>query len=131
MVQWHAADDHHAEQGSFPSSVPFSLLFSFLYALFLTLLILNSWVQSSGGQLGDEEEGVVEVSPLVSYCGEAVEAVVEEGVVFTEAYDLTLQGYGGKGKPGASFKTNVGFWMLPVAVAYIAVGALKILGKSK
>lgn len=73
----------------------------------------------------------MEVSPLVSYCGEAIETVVEEGAVFNEAYDLTLQGYGAKGKPGASFKTNVGLWIVPLALAYVAVGALKIVGRSK
>ena len=73
----------------------------------------------------------MEVSPLVSYCGEAIETVVEEGAVFGEAYDLTLQGYGAKGRPGASVKTNVGLWMLPVALAYAAVGALKVVGRSK
>jgi hypothetical protein len=60
-----------------------------------------------------------------------METVVQEGAVFNEAYNLTLQGYGAEGKPGASFKTNVGLWILPVAVAYAAVGAMKILGRAK
>jgi hypothetical protein len=39
------------------------------------LLLHTSWVEAAGGALADGEEGVVEVSPLVSYCGEELETV--------------------------------------------------------
>ncbi len=47
-------------------------------------------MEDSGGALADEEEGVVEVSPLVSYAGEGL-APLTEGKTFEEAYVLELQ----------------------------------------
>ena len=50
----------------------------------------HRWVEEAGGALEDEEEGVVEVSPLVSYAGEGLAPLVE-GKVFAEAYVHELQ----------------------------------------
>uniref|UniRef100_A0A383W4Q6 UDP-N-acetylglucosamine diphosphorylase n=1 Tax=Tetradesmus obliquus TaxID=3088 RepID=A0A383W4Q6_TETOB len=80
------------------------------------LALTTSWVENSGAVV-ECEEGV-EVSPLVSYAGEGLDAVAGEGVTFAEPYDLTLQGATGQGKP----KHNAGPWVAPVLVAY-AVGA--------
>ncbi|WIA22255.1 hypothetical protein OEZ85_004578 [Tetradesmus obliquus] len=80
------------------------------------LALTTSWVENSGAVV-ECEEGV-EVSPLVSYAGEGLDAVAGEGITFAEPYDLTLQGATGQGKP----KHNAGPWVAPVLVAY-AVGA--------
>ena len=53
-----------------------------------------SWVEAAGGTLADEEEGVTEVSALVSYLGESLQPVVE-GRTFEAAYELDLQVRGG------------------------------------
>lgn len=53
-------------------------------------LLPCSWVEAAGGALADEEEGVTEVSALVSYCGESLQEVVE-GKTFKEAYEVELQ----------------------------------------
>jgi hypothetical protein len=49
------------------------------------------------GAVVECEEGV-EVSPLVSYAGEGLEALAGEGAVFNEPYDLALQGATSQGK---------------------------------
>ncbi|KAF6262660.1 hypothetical protein COO60DRAFT_602401 [Scenedesmus sp. NREL 46B-D3] len=80
------------------------------------LALTTSWVENNGAVV-ECEEGV-EVSPLVSYAGEGLDTIAGEGVVFTEPYDLALQGATGQGKP----KHNAGPWAAPVLAAY-AVGA--------
>ena len=59
-------------------------------------LITCSWIEAAGGALEDPEEGVTEVSALVSYCGEGLEEVAE-GRTFKEAYELDLQVWNERG----------------------------------
>lgn len=85
----------------------------------------HSWVEAVGGTLADEEEGVVEVAPLVSYSGEGLEEVAA-GKEFTEAYDLDLQGFGAgaaTGHAGGRHHSNVGPWLIPfLAVSTVPRG---------
>lgn len=74
------------------------------------------WVETQGAVV-ECEEGV-EVSPLVSYAGEGLEVVAGEGRVFTDPYDLALQGATSEGRA----KHNAGPWAVPILLAY-AVGA--------
>ncbi|EFJ40387.1 hypothetical protein VOLCADRAFT_108177 [Volvox carteri f. nagariensis] len=89
------------------------------------LLQQTRWVEDSGGALADEEEGVVEVSPLVSYAGEGLGPLVE-GKTFEEAYVHELQGFAAESTGSAS---NVGIWAVPALVLYGGVTAAKLLSK--
>jgi hypothetical protein len=80
------------------------------------------WVEEAGGTV-ECDEGV-EVSPLLSYAGEDLAAVVEQRGVFAEPYDAALQGATSAGKP----RHNAGPWAVPVVAAY-AVGAGLALAK--
>jgi hypothetical protein len=64
------------------------------------------------------------LSPLVSYCGEELETVVK---TFDGAYELDLQGFA----PQPAQRTNVGPWMLPLAVGYAALAVMKLAKSAK
>lgn len=80
-----------------------------------------SWAEAAGAVV--EGEQGVEISPLVSYAGEGLEAACA-GATFDKPFDLALQGASSAatGKPS----TNMGPWLVPVAVAYAGVTALTL-----
>jgi hypothetical protein len=49
-----------------------------------------------------------------------------EGASFSEPYDAALQG--AAAGPGAA-RSNAGPWLAPLALAYLGVAALKVLGR--
>ncbi|GLC40017.1 hypothetical protein PLESTM_000981600 [Pleodorina starrii] len=105
-------------------SAPFYRTASAKAAVDALLLQHTSWVEDSGGAVADEE-GVVEVSPLVSYAGEGLTHLVESKT-FEEAYVRELQGFSAKSTTTGS-ATNVGAWAVPALVLYGGVVATKLL----
>lgn len=86
----------------------------------------HRWVEDSGGAMADEEEGVVEVSPLVSYAGEGLAPLVVDKT-YEEAYVLELQGFAAQSTGMAS---NIGLWAVPPLVLYSGVATAKLLAKA-
>eukprot|EP00878_Enallax_costatus_P030783 GHUV01033573.1.p1 GENE.GHUV01033573.1~~GHUV01033573.1.p1 ORF type:complete len:149 (+),score=22.35 GHUV01033573.1:270-716(+) len=80
------------------------------------LALTTGWVENQGAVVQCEEG--VEVSPLISYAGEGLEALASEGHIFVEPYEISLQGASDEGRA----KHNAGAWAAPVLLAY-AVGA--------
>ncbi|KIY98729.1 hypothetical protein MNEG_9235 [Monoraphidium neglectum] len=89
----------------------------------MALGLHTAWVEDAGGQVAGEEG--VEVSPLLSYAGEGLEHAVA-GVTFEEPYDPALQTAGGAGAGGARPATNVGPWVVPLAITYVGVLGLAV-----
>ncbi|GLI69408.1 hypothetical protein VaNZ11_014011 [Volvox africanus] len=106
-------------------AAPFYRVASPKAAVDALLLQHTRWVEDSGGSMADEEEGVIEISPLVSYAGEGLAPLVE-GKTFEEAYVLELQGFSAESAGNAS---NVGAWAVPALVLYSGVAAAKLLAK--
>ncbi|GIL48342.1 hypothetical protein Vafri_4620, partial [Volvox africanus] len=106
-------------------AAPFYRVASPKAAVDALLLQHTRWVEDSGGSMADEEEGVIEISPLVSYAGEGLAPLVE-GKTFEEAYVLELQGFSAESTGNAS---NVGAWAVPALALYSGVAAAKLLAK--
>ncbi|GIL74650.1 hypothetical protein Vretimale_2290 [Volvox reticuliferus] len=105
-------------------TAPFYRVASPRAAVDALLLQHTRWVEDSGGGMADED-GVVEISPLVSYAGEGLAPLVEDKT-FEEAYVLELQGFSAESTGNAS---NMGPWAVPALVLYSGVAAAKLLAK--
>lgn len=81
----------------------------------------TAWVEELGGHVGVEEG--VEVSPLVSYAGEGLDAVVA-GEEFQDSYSDALQGAVAAATGVA--RSNVGSLALPLGLLYGAVCAVSL-----
>ena len=86
----------------------------------------SAWLEAAGCAVACEEG--VEVSPLVSYAGEGLDAVAAArggddgdgaGAVFDSPYDAALQGGAGGAAAGRA-PHNAGLWAAPLAAAYAA-----------
>jgi hypothetical protein len=64
-------------------------------------------------------------TPLLPRRPRRPQALVE-GASFSEPYDAALQG--AAAGPGAA-RSNAGPWLAPLALAYLGVAALKVLGR--
>jgi len=90
------------------------------------LLILHTqWVQAAGGSLEDADQGVIEVSPLVSYMGEDLEGLVA-GRTFAHAYELDLQGYAPVTATQRLSLPDVAM-VAPFALAWMGLAVTKVL----
>ncbi|GFR46254.1 hypothetical protein Agub_g7805 [Astrephomene gubernaculifera] len=118
-----AAVDVGSEFSPVWGAAPFYRTASPQAAVDALLLQHTRWVEENGGAVGDED-GVVEVGPLVSYGGEGLAPIVE-GKTYDEAYVLELQGFSAQSSGTSS---NLGLWALPAVALSAGVTALRLLG---